>query len=295
MRRLIPLLLVLLCTGTFAPPALAAEAQPGTSAALRAKYAALKERLANSPFHRPLVLDSREQDGTLEGDVYAVIAHSFPVVRQALVQAHQWCEVLFLHLNVQYCGTGSDSGQALVLHVGRKYFEPLGKTYRLKFSYRVEADTVGYMEIQLRAPNGPMGTSDYRMSLQGIPLDATHSFLHFQYSYAYGLTASLATKAYLMTLGSGKVGFTVVGTKSNGEPEYIDGLRGIVERNVMRYYLAIEAYLKTLSLPPADRVEARLREWFLLTERYPRQLHELDEDEYLEYKREEYQREQQAR
>jgi hypothetical protein len=52
---------------------------------------------------------------------------------------------------------------------------------------------------------------------------------------------SIAMKTYLATLGSSKVGFTVTRRQSNGQPEYIRGMRGLVERNAMRYYLAIDA------------------------------------------------------
>ena len=67
-------------------------------------------------------------------------------------------------------------------------------------------------------------------------------------------------------------------------------LRGVVERNTMRYYLAIEAYLGSLSAPPAEQQERRLRDWFAATERHARQLHEMERDEYLTMKRNEVQR-----
>jgi hypothetical protein len=70
--------------------------------------------------------------------------------------------------------------------------------------------------------------------------------------------------------------------------EYVGGLRGVVERNAMRYYLAIEAHLGALSAPPGARPERSMREWFAATERYPRQLHEIGRAEYLEMKRVEY-------
>jgi hypothetical protein len=66
----------------------------------------------------------------------------------------------------------------------------------------------------------------------------------------------------------------------------------VVERNTMRYYLAIGAYLDSLSLPPQQRIERRLRDWFAATERYPRQLHEISQDEYLVMKRREIERQQ---
>jgi len=71
-------------------------------------------------------------------------------------------------------------------------------------------------------------------------------------------------------------------------------MRGVVERNTMRYYLAIEAFLGALSVPPQARLEKRLRDWFAAAERYPRQLHEKERDEYLKMKRREYLRQQSA-
>ena len=62
----------------------------------------------------------------------------------------------------------------------------------------------------------------------------------------------------------------------------------------MRYYLAIESFLGALSAPPQARLETRLRDWFAAIERYPRQLHELEQGEYLKMKRKEYLRQQGA-
>jgi len=65
-----------------------------------------------------------------------------------------------------------------------------------------------------------------------------------------------------------------------------------VERNAMRYYLAIEAYLGSLSVPVAEQLDWRLRAWFAATDRFALQLHELDEGDYLAMKRSEVQRQQ---
>jgi hypothetical protein len=63
-----------------------------------------------------------------------------------------------------------------------------------------------------------------------------------------------------------------------------------MERNTMRYYLAIDAYLDSLKMPPAQQLESRLQAWFDATEKYPRQLHEVERDPYLQMKRVEVQR-----
>ncbi|HEX6363451.1 MAG TPA: hypothetical protein VFZ93_10865, partial [Albitalea sp.] len=123
-----------------------------------------------------------------------------------------------------------------------------------------------------------------------IPLDARRSFIHLSYSYGYGLAAQLAMQGYLNTAGRGKVGFSIVDRRADGRAVYVGSMRGVIERNTMRYYLAIVAYLDTLAVPPAERVERRLRAWFDATERYPQQLHEISEEEYLAMKRREIER-----
>ena len=62
---------------------------------------------------------------------------------------------------------------------------------------------------------------------------------------------------------------------------------GLLERNTMRSYLAIDAYLDTASLPAGEQVERRIRAWSASTARYARQLHEMDANDYLEMKRKE--------
>jgi len=111
--------------------------------------------------------------------------------------------------------------------------------------------------------------------------------MHLSYSYGYGMAARLALQAYLSTLGSGKVGFSVIDKRPDGTPVYVGSVRGVVERNTMRYYLAIDSYLGALAVPPAQQVEKRLRDWFTATERYALQLHEMSEAEYLDMKRKE--------
>ncbi|MDT4876423.1 hypothetical protein FQZ97_1118590 [compost metagenome] len=95
--------------------------------------------------------------------------------------------------------------------------------------------------MRLEAEDGPLGTRRYRIKLEAVALDERRSFLHLSYSYAYGLAARLATQAYLATLGRNKVGFSIVAHDAEGQPVYIGGMRGVIERNTMRYYLAIEA------------------------------------------------------
>jgi hypothetical protein len=274
---------------------LCAMAQSGGAAGMRASHTALADQLRNNQFGRPLVMDSTESPNDLKGDIYAVVDHPFATVNASLNDAGEWCDVMILHLNTKYCrSSGKGSGAILSVAVGKKFDQPLDQAYRVEFAWKPVASTADYLEIQLEAPNGPMGTNDYRILLQAIPLNSGRSFIHLRYSYGYGFAGRMAMKAYLATAGSDKVGFTVVGKSADGEPEYIGGVRGLVERNTMRYYLAIDAYLSAVPAPAAAQLDKRLNHWFAATERYPRQLHELDQAQYIDMKRAEYKRQQTA-
>ena len=45
-------------------------------------------------------------------------------------------------------------------------------------------------------------------------------------------------------------------------------------------------------MPPAAQFEKSVKDWYVATERYPRQLHEIEKNDYLEMKRREYVRQQ---
>src|SRR5690606_18883171 len=113
------------------------------------------------------------------------------------------------------------------------------------------------------------GTRDYRIRLEAAPVDGERTFMHLSYAYALGLAARIAMQGYFATAGRDKVGFSVVDREADGRPVYVDGARGVVERNAMRYYLAVEAYLESLKIPPEKRLETRLRDWYAAIERYP--------------------------
>jgi hypothetical protein len=266
-------------------------AQAQDAAALRGKHDALRERLANNPFQRPIVLESTQNSGDLRGEVYAVVEQPFAVVGPALQGMDHWCDLLILHLNVKNCSAaGKPPAEVLSLVVGRKFDQPLDDGYKVDFAYSTPAANADYLRVQMAAETGPLSTRNYRLTLEATPLDEKRSFLHMSYAYAYGTAARLAMQTYLATAGRDKVGFSVVAKGDDGKPVYVDGVRGVLERNTMRYYLAIETYLGALAAPPAEQPEKRLRDWFAATERHARQLHEIDRDEYLAMKRNELQR-----
>jgi len=268
----------------------AAPQEPGRASAdaLRAAYQRIGGQLARSELGRPIQLDSAETPGGLQGDIYAVLPHPLPKISAALKEPGRWCELLTLHVNNRRCRTsGAEGREMLTLYVVRRYDKPIEQAFQLPFAYRLASATPEHLSVEMSAAEGPLGTSNYRVTLEAMALDGERSFLHFSYSYDHNVMVRLATQAYLATFGRNKVGFTVVGTGGDGKPEYIRGPRGLVERNAMRYFLTLDAYLSTDAGGEAQRRE---RHWFAATEHYPRQLHEIDLDTYLALKREDRQR-----
>ena len=260
-------------------------AEPPGGVALQEKYQTLQPQLTNNQFARPLYINSTESSSSIKGDIYAVVDYPFAQVRASLTTPAHWCDVLILHLNTKYCRPGPGQNPAtLSMRVGKKHDQAIDDAYRIDFNYRVSANGDDYFDVRLAADKGPIDTRDYRIQLEAVPLGDGRSFLHLTYSYSFGLASRVALRAYLATAGSDKVGF------SQDKSGYVGGMRGTVERNTMRYYLAIDAFLSGLATPPAQQLEQRLQTWFSATERYPRQLHEVDKNEYLAMKRKEYAR-----
>ena len=236
-------------------------------------------------------MNSGENENRLRGEIHAVVDYPFTAAASALKDATAWCDILSLHLNIKYCRVQTNHcRQKLLFYVGRKYEQPLENATPVEFTFSTAESSPGYLRVTLNAPQGPFGTQDYKIQLEAIPVERERTFIRLSYAYETSLMAKLAMQFYLNTLGSDKIGFTVVGSKSDGRPVYAGDMRGVVERNTMRYYLAVEAYLSALSVPEDRRLDARLQNWFAATERYPLQLHEIDRDAYLAMKHREHQR-----
>lgn len=276
--------LFLLCNLNYVPFALADDAN-----ILRNQYQSLIPKLEHNQFQRQLHLDSRESSSTIKGDIYAVVDYPFATVNDSLNDPvhgpDNWCDVLMLHLNTKYCNASTSANRPILkMGIGKKINSLMANVYDLQFDYHAVVSAKDYFQVDLNADSGPLSTKDYRIVLEAVPIDKNHTFLHMTYSYGYGMAGRLAMKTYLATIGRGKVGFTTTSTDST-KAEYIGGVRGVVERNTMRYYLAIDAYLKGLASAPDKVLEQRLIYWFDATEQYPTQLHEISREEYMQMKR----------
>ncbi len=254
-----------------ADPAAGAQAQ-----ALTYLYQAQADAMAASPFGRPLLLDSSDKDERLHGDVLGVLPTEFKRVRVALEDPRRWCEILLLTPSVSGCSVTAGAGTDAVLTVqlSRRFDQPPEKAYSTHFTYRQLKANERYTAMRLVAADGPMGTSDYRFDVEALGLDDGRSVLHMTYTYRYGFRAMVAMKVYLASKGGGKVGFSSTADEQ-GLKTYIGGMRGSVERNVMRYYLAIEADTAPPTVTAARaRFEASLDRWLASITEYPTQLPE---------------------
>ena len=186
------------------------------SDALRTRFASARQQALRIVVDKQVFLQSAEVSGRLQGEVYALLDHPFDDISHTLGRADHWCDILILHLNVKYC-RASPGGPAEVLDagLGRKFDQALSDVYWVRFSYRATSSD-GFLAVVLQAPDGPLGTSDYRIEVQATPSSASQTILHMRYGYTYGLSARLAMQAYLATLGSDKVGFSVIGQRSDG-------------------------------------------------------------------------------
>ncbi len=266
------------------------------SANLRARYVGLQAELAQNAFNQPLVVRSDDSQGRIQGEVLAVVDFSLAQVAQAVNNPTHWCDIMILHINTKYCAAKpGPHGMQITVHIGKKTPENLVYTKPLVLDYVSHPPETDYVNIGLSAKDGPIGTSDYEIVLEATALPAGRSFLRLSYAYRVNMMGKLALQTYLATAGRSKVGFSVVPGTPGAQAVLTGGVRGVVERNTMRYYLAITSYLEAEQLPERDRQEARLLGWIRATERYPDQLLEMDRTTYLDMKRAELLRQQTPR
>ncbi len=248
-------------------------------------YLETKKELEKSPLPIPFYLRSAVSSDASQVDIYGTMEFPFFIVENELLLPSNWCDILLLHDFVRACTYRKVNGTwLLAVYYVNRFNDPLENAYQLKFEFQNIAQYPGFFDISLAAPDGPFGTKDHRFKIEAIPVEDGKLFVHLRYSYHYGSLAYFAMKNYFSIFSTGKVGFSIIGTDREGNPVYVDGLRGAIERNVVRYYLAILAYMDTLHVPVEQRFEKRIDDWYDLTARF-KQLFEMQKEEYLTFKR----------
>lgn len=256
---------------------------------LRETYERINPKLEKNSFGFPLYLESSDIDGRVNVDVYGIFEYPFDKILNAVTVPVNWCDIVALHPNIKACTYRRLAGSwELAFYLGRKVYQAPQDVYQFTYRYRNVEQKRAYLDIVLDAEAGPFGTKDHAMKLEAMPLSDDRSFVRVGYAYSYGFPFRLAQSIYFATVGRDKEGFTVIGSNKKGEPIYIGGQRGAVERNAVRYYFAIQSFLDALRLPEEDRFNARLGEWYDLTMRYRKQLFEMEKKDYLTGKAKEH-------
>jgi hypothetical protein len=253
---------------------------------LLSRYRQFQAEARNSTAGLPIRIESEARDNLQRAEITAVIPRDFSELSAALARPADWCDIAPLVFNIKACTHQRSRGQEqLNLYVGRKFYEPPEKAYPFKYLFTLGARRDDYLLVTLEAKEGPFGTGDYLLEIEAAGIDGK-TFLAFRSSCRTSMISNLATRIYLATAGRHKVGFSLV--KSDGQSiEPVRGIRGIIERNAVRFYLALQAHLEMHALAPDKRYEAALERWHALTEQYHRQLYEMDKNEYLATKRRE--------
>jgi hypothetical protein len=246
------------------------------------KYREVENELGKSPFAVPFSVESSVSKTASHVDIYGTIKYPFDIVQNELLVPTNWCEILLPDIKVGTC-TYKKVNNTWLLNIYNlnKFSDPLEDAYQMKFKYRVSELQARYFDISLTAHEGPFHTKDHQFGLEAIPLDEDTTFIHLRYSYGYSSFSYLLMKLF----GGSKIGFSVTGTDSNGNPVYVNGLRGSVERNVACYYLALLAYLDTRKIPAEQRFEKQISQWYDLAGQYKKQLLDMEKKDYLTYKR----------
>jgi hypothetical protein len=261
---------------------------PPDALALQESYRNIKENLPKSTLLRPLQITSQESAAHLSGDLFATVEYDMAPIIVAASSAERWCEVMLLLSNSHGCqAAGGNNNDILEVSISSSKTADIAGATPTAFQLQGRSTTAEYLDAALVAVDGPMGTRNISLRLQAIPLTATRSFVHLHYAYDTQWLGRMAMQAYLQTTGRGKVGFTPTADVSSSSA-YISGVRGVIERNTMRYFLGFNCALAFNAQNPPQRFSSMAQCWYEQVERYPVQLHEMQRKEYLDMKSAEY-------
>ena len=249
-------------------------------------YAEAKPVLDNPTTDKPFYLHAEIVDRRQTGEAALYFEQPFKQVASSLGKLGNWCEVLLLHLNTKACTHSRRTpNKTLTIYLGRKFYQDPGDAFVMTYNFETEKSK-DYFSALITAEDGPLGTSDYRIHFEVALIDG-RTFGRIQISQKHSWLSSKAAKLYVATKGRKKQGISIVDYDDKGNPIYSSGEQAIAERNLLRYYFAITAYIHSQKKTDGERFEDSLNYWYDQTERY-QQLYEVDRDQYIKDKYKEY-------
>jgi len=252
---------------------------------LTEKYLEIKHHKITLLEGKPIHVRSRIADNRLQADIFAIKQQTVQQLFEVLSVAENWCQFVTLHLNIKACTYQSGKNDILTFYAGRKFYQPAESAFALQYQFQIKEKTNDYFKLLLSADEGPFSTSDYQIAVDVKSME-DKSIVHFSLAYSSSLTSRMGTSVYLSTIGSDKKGFSQQ-INEQGQFEFIQGTEGIIERNVMRYFLALKVFLKQ-DVADSKSSKKLASDWYDESEQYALQLHELDKKDYIANKAREF-------
>lgn len=267
---------------------LAAPAFGDSAAELKDKYEEIEDDLLENVYDMPLYVESSNDENLIRGKVYGIIHHPFATVSKVMSSISSMCEIVPQHLNIKACTYEYINDQCrLTFYSGRKFYQKADDVRDINYRFTVKVRNDKYFAVTLE--DEMLESKDFNVQVAAIPLTDNSTFFYLSYRYQYGFFMHAAMSTYLATFGYNKIGFSIVGKDENNQPIYVGGISGVIERNIVRYYFAVKSYLDTQAVVlKTKQFESRISYWFDLTEKYHKQLYEMDKSDYIKYKRKEY-------
>ena len=252
-------------------------------------YQELQEAARRGPFGFPLEVRSEERGDLVTAEALGIMDHPLLAFREAVTEPAPWCDFIPLNLNIKACTIQWDGKEPfLTLYIGGKGYLAPESASQQPYRFAVRARQSEYVSVSLSALQGLMGTRAHQLDFEAASV-AGKTVVALRSSYQQSAASKLATAIYLATLGRDKVGFSRERVRPDGQANFVKGAQGIIERNLMRYYLILKAFLDTQTLPANRRFDTLISAFYDLMERYPAQLHEMERAEYLDVKQREHQ------
>lgn len=278
---------ILFCLVLLAVPPEESRGSDDARQRLSGHFAALQDAAKHGPFGQPLQVHSEERQNLVTGEIRGIVDQPFEAMAANFVRPSAWCDFLPLNPNIKACTFHVDAqGDVLTLYIGtRNYRSPEAAT-RQPYRFLVQTRQSQYAAISLGASEGLLGTKAHHFDFEAAGV-AGKTVVALRSSYEPSALSRLLTSIYLATAGRDRVGFSRLRNGDGAGEGYVRGIQGMIERGVMRYYLALKAFLDTHAAVGHDQFTARLSLTYDLMERYPAQLRQMDKAEYLDIKRRE--------
>lgn len=198
---------------------------------------------------------------------------SWQRVRSTLGDPAGWCALSLLVPDVQGCTVrqGQDTEIVLQVQAGE---EDQPRTLPHRFEVHAGDDA---LTASMRADRGPLGISDAGLTVTALRTP-DGVVLELVYGYRASLRSRIATGTYLATVGRDRPGISYRELPDGGR-EYVTGTRALLERNAMRYFLAVAAVLET-----AD-TESAIAAWYDTAAGFTADLPEQDRESYVRGRR----------